>query len=477
MCSALLGEDFLTRVLELYPNGSINIFDVDLRYVFAGGQGLAEVGLTPAMLLGRRLREVFPPDLVDHVEPFYLRAFGGDSVQFDLPVFDRTYSISTSPFSHDGEDVATIIAVAQDVTAVRRMERVLAETETRLQLALDVAGVSTWELDVATATVRGSESVDHALALTLHGEEATLDRLLGSAHPEDRERVSAAIRNTIDAGSGHSTEFRVVREDGTVRWVLVRAEPLMADGARVTRVLGAMVDVTARHQLEQRLGEINQQKDEVLVVHRHELRQPVHAVLAALAVMQSRATRPTGESASTEIEREIERMSSVLDDLLDLASVIRGEITLRKQILDLNEVVRAAVEPTTPRSELAPEIVCVWSSNPVLVNGDRHRLHQVLVSLMTNALRYSLPSSRIEVEVSVQQDVVQVRIADTGTGIDPVLLPHIFEPFTRGDHGLPGLGVGLAIVRRIVEQHGGEVTATSGGRGHGAEFVVRLPKA
>lgn len=474
---ALDHDDFFGKVLASFPDGSVNVFDRELRYLYAGGRGLGATGLSSSMLTGKRLADLFTPESVQYVEPFYRRAFAGESVRFDLPVFNRVFGMSAAPFDHDGDEVTSIIVVAQDITEAKRTESALAESEARLQLALDVASVSTWDLDVASGSIHPSESVDQLLGTPAGSPPRTLEALVARVHPDDREQVVSGIMSTIASGAYHSAEFRVLRTDGTTRWVLSRAEPFRNDEGHVTRLLGAMIDVTAQHEAGERLRESSRRKDDLLAVLGHELRQPVQAAMAALGVMQARIGRETGERARVTLERQVGHISRLVDDLLDVGRILRGEVVLNTRAIDLSNSVQLALETVAASKPHRHDVIFEPPHEPALVRADPDRLQQVLVNLIGNALKYTPPGGRIEMQVDNDGASVVFRIADSGAGIDPGDLPHVFDLFTRGDQDGRGLGVGLAVVRRIVEQHGGDVTAESAGRGQGAVFVMRLPKA
>ena len=469
------GDALLARVLDRFPNGSVNIFDSDLRYLYAGGEGLAATGLSPSTLVGKRLDDLFTPESVKLVEPFYRRALAGETVRFDLPVFDRVYSVSAAPYVFDDDSVSSIIAVAQDITDAKKTEAALAESEARLQLALEVAGVSTWELDVRTGAVQLSESVYRVLGLENGDLALTLEGFLRVVHPDDRARLDEAMKASIEAGSRYAADFRIVRADGAVRWLLVRAQTFRDDDGVAARMVGAMIDVTVQRELEEKLQRIYRSKDDLLAVLGHDLRQPVQAAVVALGVLESRTSQESAERARQVLGRQVLQMSRLVDELVYAARVVRSEAPLQRSTFDLVESVHAAIETTNAGFGERHQIRLALPSEPVLIHADQQRIQQVLLNLIGNAVKYTPDGGLVHVELMTDAEGVLIRVADSGKGIDPDHLPHIFELFTRGERDASGLGVGLAVVRRIVEQHGGDVSAFSEGSGRGAEFIVRLP--
>jgi signal transduction histidine kinase len=229
------------------------------------------------------------------------------------------------------------------------------------------------------------------------------------------------------------------------------------------------------------LAETDRRKDEFLAMLAHELRNPLGAIANAAHVMDQIGTsQPPMQRAVGVIQRQIQHLVRLVDDLLDVSRITRGKIELRLEPVDLREAVRSAVEMTRPivetkehdlRMELPP--------GPLTVHADVTRLEQVLGNLVRNAAKYTEPGGRIEVTAWSEDGEAAVRVRDNGIGIPADLLPRIFDLFIQGEQSLDrsggGLGIGLTLVHRLVEMHGGQVTAQSGGEGQGSEFTVRLP--
>ena len=218
-------------------------------------------------------------------------------------------------------------------------------------------------------------------------------------------------------------------------------------------------------------------KDDFLTMLAHELRTPLGAISNAVAVLG--LTHAKGESrarAHEVIGRQVHLVSRLIDDLLDIERVVSGKIRLQRRPLDIAETVRETVAAFTDNSELDRQIEL--STEPVWVDGDAARLQQVLTNIVGNAVKYTPPGSRIRVEVRAESGDAVIRVADQGFGISPRLLPFVFDLYMQADrtirHARGGLGIGLSLVRRLVELHGGSVEAVSAGESHGSTFVVRL---
>jgi PAS domain S-box-containing protein len=235
-----------------------------------------------------------------------------------------------------------------------------------------------------------------------------------------------------------------------------------------------------RLRLVNKLQEADHRKDEFLAMLSHELRNPLAALHNTIEVLHrlgpDHAQLPRAQAL---IERQVKQLIRLVDDLLDVSRITQGKLRLVRERLDVTQVVGEAVETSRPLIESRRhEFVASIPSESLWVEGDRARLIQVFGNLLNNAAKYTDEGGRIECEVEAGEQVI-VRVRDNGAGIAPELLPHVFDPFTQADctlaHSQGGLGLGLALVKRLVELHGGTVEAFSAGLGHGAEFVVRLP--
>lgn len=219
-------------------------------------------------------------------------------------------------------------------------------------------------------------------------------------------------------------------------------------------------------------------KDEFLALVAHELRQPLHASIAALRIMEARPSRESGEHARAVVERQILQMNRLVEDLVDAARIVRGHVQLDLSPIDLIAAVEVTADSLRPLiAERRHEFVVSVPEHPVIVLADASRLQQVFTNLLTNAAKYTDPGGRIAFTLTSGNGSAAVTVTDDGRGIDSAVLPSIFDLFTRGVRDVRGFGVGLAVTRRLVELHGGAIEARSAGAGHGSEFIVSLPLA
>lgn len=231
------------------------------------------------------------------------------------------------------------------------------------------------------------------------------------------------------------------------------------------------------------LREAAARKDEFLATLAHELRNPLAPIRNALEIMRISRNQPEViESARSLMERQVATLVRLIDDLLEVSRMSRGKVQLRLERLSLDEVLEAAIEQSRPLLEKAGQTLKVLTpADEISLNGDRLRLAQVFTNLLNNAAKYSEPGGTVTIEASRDGDVATIRVRDSGVGIPAEMLPHLFEPFLQIDQSLNraqgGMGIGLNLVSRLVELHGGSVVAKSAGLGKGAEFIIKLPCA
>ena len=308
--------------------------------------------------------------------------------------------------------------------------------------------------------------------------------------PEDRAEVMAAIEHAVATRTAFELQHRVIRADGSLGWTHSRSIPILDDAGRIVEWFGTASDVTAqretqdalrRQQLE--LQEADRQKNEFLAMLAHELRNPLAPIRNAGELLsRTVAADPQTAGALATVERQVSHLTRLVDDLLDISRITRGRIDLRRHPVRLDKVISQAVEEVDPIVRQQHHRVAIVSTGtPLVVNGDVDRLVQCVANLLTNAAKYSPPKCEIRVETWDEDGQAVLRISDKGMGIPPELLPKIFDLFVQGartlDRAQGGLGVGLTIVKRLVDMHGGTITAESRGQGRGSTFEIRLPLA
>jgi PAS domain S-box-containing protein len=378
--------------------------------------------------------------------------------------------------------------IVRDITeykrAVEERTRLLGELEAEralLNTLLDNAPVGFGFFDRELRFVRLNPALAGLNGLPV---EAHLGRALREVLPRLSPEVFDAFRHVFQTGTSIvNKEFRgeTPRMPGRPRYWLCSFYPVKtADGV----VLGAgavVTDIDDRKRMEEALKEADRRKDQFLAMLAHELRNPMAPISNAVQIMKVQGLKgPNFEWSVKVIEDQVKHMTRMVDDLLDVSRITRGKVVLQKEPTDLRSVVELAVEASRPLIEdYHHHLTITLPDRPVLLEVDPARMAQVLSNLLNNAAKYTDEGGEIALIAEREGREVAIRVRDNGTGIAPELLPHIFDMFTQADQTLSrsrgGLGIGLTLVRSLVEMHHGWVTASSAGPGLGSEFTVRLP--
>jgi len=347
---------------------------------------------------------------------------------------------------------------------------------------------------------------------------------LKSIHPEDRQIVFTEWSGYMREGREYSHEFRFQTQEETTRWVHISSSPMVSDTGELLGHVGTVEDITERKQAEEARASFireqearrqaeaaNRMKDEFLATLSHELRTPLNSMLGWAKLLRSRKfDEKTTARALETIERNAKMQAQLIEDILDVSRIIRGKLHLNLRPVNLVRIIESAMDGVRPSAEAKGiDLSFVISANEpsnvgkrqkavksaeagkpensknqhpkFLVAGDSDRLHQIVFNLLTNAIKFTPEAGKVEVQLKRDRTYAQVTVTDTGLGISREFLPYIFDRFRQADstttrsHG--GLGLGLAIVRHLVELHQGLVHADSPGEGLGATFTIKLPLA
>ena len=367
----------------------------------------------------------------------------------------------------------------RDITASKRMEEELRRSERLYRSIGESIDFGVWVCDARGGPLYASESFLKLIGMT--PEESARFGWANALHPDDRQRTSDAWDECVRTGGTLDIEHRYLGVDGRYHPILARGVPVRDEHGRVVLWAGFNLDIGRLKEAERSLREADRRKDEFLATLAHELRNPLAPISNAVQVVRLKGPPdPDLWWARDVIERQIKQLTRLVDDLLDVSRITRGKIELRKEALLLESVVQDAVETSRPLIEAAQHSFDVTlPGEPVRLHADRLRIAQVLSNLLNNAAKYTPEGGKIELVATRRGDSVEIGVRDSGIGISSEALPRIFEMFTQADRAevraQGGLGIGLSLVKRFVEMHGGSVAAHSAGPGLGSEFVVRLP--
>ncbi|RZL11943.1 MAG: response regulator [Rubrivivax sp.] len=362
------------------------------------------------------------------------------------------------------------------------------DAEDRLRLALEAGRLGAWELDLATQRLDASPRCKANFGRR-PDEPFTYEDLQASIHPDDLPGMQSAVEAAVASQGDFSVDYRATWPDGSLQWLEIRGR-VRRHGGQATSLVGVSLNVTARKQAEDerealvsQLSSANRAKDEFLAMLGHELRNPLSPIVTALHLMKMRAGGDTSREQAV-IQRQVNHLVRLVDDLLDVAKITSGKVELRREWLSIEEVITKAVEIASHLLEQRQHQLRIHLSgesngDPLRLHGDPVRLAQSVANLLVNAARYTPPGGRIELGAQRQAGQVVISVKDNGIGIAPDLLPRIFNLFVQGrrniDRAEGGLGLGLALVRNLVALHGGSVWARSAGPGQGSEFFISLP--
>jgi PAS domain S-box-containing protein len=376
------------------------------------------------------------------------------------------------------------IGVNMDITERKQAEQALRESERQFRELADAMPQIVYVMSAA-GPIEFINRQWQAYTGVTTADAPDLSRVIPA---EDLANLMSGWSAARKAERPFTGEFRLKRaSDGAYRWFLTRSVPIRDEQGRVVRWYGTSTDIDDQKRAEEALRQADQKKDEFLATLAHELRNPLAPLRNGLQIMRHAPDNAVAvEQARAIMERQLTQMVRLIDDLLDISRISRGRLELRKERIDLGTIVRSAAETTQPTIDRAGHQLNIRvPAEPIFVNADPTRLAQVFTNLLDNAAKYTEYGGRITVTIEPVSQEHQppaealVTVTDTGIGIPPAMLPNIFEMFTRVDQSLErsrgGLGIGLSLVKRLVEMHGGTATAQSEGPGQGSQFIVRLP--
>lgn len=487
-------------------------------------------GYTADEVIGKPVTILIPADHEDEEPRILARLRAGDRIEHYETVRVRKdgrlidISLTVSPIRGPNGQIVGASKIARDITEQKQSRKALDDALARLKLALDAARLGDWSWDAKTNFVNMSETAANIFGI-LPGPQMTWDAMSELLHEEDRHTAKVAVDEALANHTDYDVEYRVPRDGGSEVWVSSKGRGIYEGDGTIVGMLGFVQDISARKSNEETLRnqaealrtlnerstrlyetatkaraqaekaaaeterlyrqaeESSRLKEEFLATISHELRTPLSAILGWTRMLRLGQLSPENATKALDtIERNARAQAQLVDDLLDVSRIITGKLRMDVRPSDPNSFIDAAVEAVKPAADAkGVRVQKVIDTAPISIPGDPVRLQQVVWNLLSNAIKFTPRGGRVQIRSERVNSHLEIVVSDTGQGISPDFLPHVFDRFRQADqktsrqHG--GMGLGLAIVRHLVEMHGGTVSANSDGEGKGATFTVMLPIA
>ncbi|MGG6239496.1 PAS domain-containing protein [Nodosilinea sp. AN01ver1] len=439
----------------------------------------------------------FSEDWAANAEAMFAAVFGQQPITVEYRFLHKDGTMrwiadSLTSRRDEAQNCWVVTMVGIDITARKQAEDALRESEARYRVLAEAMPQMVWMADRSGVQYWNQRWYDYTgiprgTALGTAGTQ--------TVHPDEQERVMVLWQQALEKGEAFEIEQRIRRHDGVYRWFINRGLPVQDSSGEVTRWVGTITDVDDKKQLEDQRARLlkqervareaaenaNRIKDEFLAVLSHELRSPLNPILGwARLLRTTQLSAAKTEYALETIERNARQQSQLIDDLLDVSRILRGKLILNSLPTSLTAIIDDALETVRSVSEAkGVQIQTELDAAPFKVLGDHNRLKQVVWNLLSNAVKFTPTGGRVSVRLDYAENWAEIHVSDTGKGIDPAFLPHVFDRFRQADstttRDFGGLGLGLAIAHQIVDMHSGTIHAESLGEGQGANFTVRLP--
>ncbi|WP_395649206.1 response regulator [Planktothrix agardhii] len=513
----LKSEERLRVALKSAP---ITLFNQDqtLRYTWVHNPTLNQ---SDQEIIDNTDFELFPEAGVARLTQLKRRVLEtGIGTREEVPIFadgqQYCFDLTIEPLHNPNHEIIGITCAAVDISDYKRIELALRQSEAQararteeLKTFMETVPAAVWIAHDPQCHQMTANWAAHELVQLASGSLVTATPEDGSypfefkiqRQGQDIPPEDLPMQQAGRTGENIESEFEFVFENGEVRSIYGRAVPLRDEAGEIRGVIGAFLDVSDRKRVEQEREQLlireqaareqaemtNRIKDEFLTVLSHELRSPLNPILGWTKLLQTRKFDSQGTAQALEtIERNAKLQTQLIEDLLDISRMLRGNMVLHKQPVNLITIITSVIETfklaaeakgIQVRFEIAQN--SGFSSLLIYVLGDETRLQQIIWNLLSNGIKFTTPGGIVEIYLKSGEDHVQIQVKDTGIGINPQFLPYVFDYFRQQDgtntRKFGGLGLGLAIVRHLTELHGGTVSANSLGENLGAAFSVQLP--
>ncbi len=495
------------RLNVALKSAPISLFnqDLDLRYTWIYNP---THDLSVEQVIGQRDEDLTSPETAARLTDLKRQVIvTGVSLREEVKVTANGqtthYDLTIDPIHDDKNAIVGITCAAVDISeriqiATERQQAAMAlqESDDCLRMAIESANMGIWDWNLITNQLTWDAGCKAIFGLPPEAD-SSLERFYEGLHPDDRDRIQQVIAKSLTQKSGgnYDVEYRVIGlQDRVERWVRAKGQTYFDGDGNPLRFTGTILDITQQKQAEVAREQLlsqeqaaraaaeraNRIKDEFLAILSHELRSPLNPILGWAKLLQTKKldAEKTARALET-IERNAKLQTQLIDDLLDIAKILRGKLKIEPASVDPVFVIEAAIE--TVQAAADAKAIRIETDLPEIgpIQGDGARIQQIVWNLLTNAIKFTPEQGQITIQLAQVDHWAQLKVTDTGQGIRPEFLPHIFESFRQADASITrqfgGLGLGLAIVRYLAEAHGGTISADSPGEGKGATFTVSLP--
>lgn len=466
------------------PNMAVILFDSDLRYTLVEGSILEAAGYSKAVMEGHTIWEVLPPASVAALEPHYRAALAGKEQSFERQSEGRIYEGLMLPLHELDGTISGGMLVIHDITLQHQQEITLRESEEKFRQFAEHSERVFWMVDLKTNRIiylnPAFEKIWGVSRLEIAGD---LAKIIGAVHPEDRHLLAEVQQEPT--GEGYpDVQYRIIRPDGTIRWVSSLSFPIRDANGTIHQLGGIAEDITERKQIEQERFEMMVKQEEIRLLTdfiqntSHEFRTPLAVINSSLYLARKIDDPLKREQKFTQIENQVKQLTRLIENLHEMSQLDIGQ-TLTMSLLDMKPLVERVCDLARETAEAKQlKLTVNLESDLPQVRGDEGYVSQAITNVLENAILYTRPNGTIQVRMYAHEGMLMIDIRDTGIGISPTDLPHIFERFYKVDKartsGKSGAGLGLSIARQVIEQHGGRITVESE-PGIGSLFRIMLP--
>lgn len=466
------------------PNTALILFDLDLRYTLVEGSILEAAGYSKAAMEGHTIWEVLPPESAKALEHRYRAALAGEEQVFERQYNGHHYASLLLPLCELDGTVSGGMLVIQDVTVERQQEITLRENEEKFRQFAEHSERVFWIVDLKTNRViylnPAFEKIWGISRLAIAGD---LAKIMAAVHPEDRHLLAEVQQKPT--GEGYpDVQYRIIWPDGTIRWVSSVSFPIRDAEGAVYRLGGIAEDITERKQIEQERFAMMLKEEEIrLLTHfiqntSHEFRTPLAIINSSVYLARKIDDPLKREQKLTQVEEQVKHLTRLIEKLHEISQLDIGQ-ALQMTTLDMKPVVEKicnSMRETAEKKHL--NFTVNLEAELTLVRGDEAYISKAISNILENAILYTLPDGTIQARMYAHEGMLMIDIQDTGIGICPTALPHIFERFYKADKSRTrdkgGAGLGLPLARQVIEQHGGRIIVESE-LGVGSLFRIMLP--